>query len=236
MTDEALDGRPSLPRGAAGNSTVFRRKLALLDGALHQVYETYWAGPDPAARYRAFSIQLHQIIRASVPLMEVARACAAERAGGDPVCAALVGYLGEHIEEERHHDLWLLDDLEIAGVPTSDVLRYIPTPCVAALVGAQYYWIQHHHPVALLSYIAVLEGSPPSESFFEGLRARSGLPAAAFRTMRKHGELDPGHGADLDRFLDALPLTPAHERLLGVSLVHTTSALRRCIEELAADR
>ena len=32
----------------------------------------------------------------------------------------------------------------------------------AALVGAQYYWIRHVHPVALLGYVMLLEGYPPS--------------------------------------------------------------------------
>lgn len=145
-------------------------------------------------------------------------------------------YLDEHIEEERHHDLWLLEDLEITGTPRSDVLARIPSPRVAALVGAQYCWVRHHHPLALLGYIAVLEGSPPSRSFIAGLEQRTGLPPAAFRTLEKHGELDPGHGHELDGFLDALPLTPAHESLLGVSLVHTVSALGGCIRELLADR
>lgn len=214
------------------NSVIVRSKLALLDGALDAVYQRFWAGSGPAERYLAFSIQLHQIMRAALPLMEATRARAAELAAGDPVCAALSGYLAGHIEEERDHDIWLLEDLEVAGVPRSDVLGRIPSPRVASLVGAHYYWALHHHPVALLGYIAVLEGSPPSPSFYERMKAETGLPEAAFRTMRKHGELDPGHKEELDRFLDALPLGPAHHRLLGVSLVHTTSALCACIEEL----
>ena len=38
------------------------------------------------------------------------RSVPADRAGDDPVCATLVPYFDEHIEEERHHDLWLLED------------------------------------------------------------------------------------------------------------------------------
>lgn len=216
------------------NSAIVRSKLELLDRPVDAVYQEFWAGPDPRARHLAFSIQLHQIMRASLPLMEATRACAAGRAAADPVCAAVAGYLGEHIEEERDHDLWLLEDLEAAGVPRSDVLGRVPSPRVASLVGAHYYWALHHHPVALLGYVAVLEGSPPSQSFFDRLRDESGLPEAAFRTMRKHGELDPGHKDDLDRFLDSLPLTADHHRLLGVTLVHTTSALGACIRELIA--
>jgi hypothetical protein len=217
---------------ATPNSIRFRDKLSLLDRALDATYRRFWSGTELADRYRAYAIQLHQIIRASVPLMAAARACAAGRAEQDTVCAALIPYLDAHIAEEHDHDLWLLDDLEVAGVPRSDVLARIPSPRVAGLVGAQYYWIWHHHPVALLGYIAVLEGSPPSESFFEALRDRTALPDAAFRTMRKHGEVDPGHKEELDRFLDSLPLSATHERLLGVSLVHTTSALGACVEEL----
>jgi hypothetical protein len=213
-------------------SARLRAKLALLDTTLGPLYEQLWASPDPAKVYPPFLIQVHQIIRASVPLMETARACAASRADGDAVCAALVPYLGEHVEEERDHDLWTLEDLEIAGVPRSDVLARIPSPRVAAMVGAQYYWVQHHHPLALLGYIAVLESSPPSRSFIERLEARTGLPRAAFRTMAKHGELDPGHRDGLDRFLDTLPLTADHESLLGVSLVHTVSSLGGCVREL----
>jgi hypothetical protein len=218
-----------------GPSVRLRDKLAFFDRTLAPLYEQLWALPDPARVYSSFLILLHQIIRASVPLLAAARACAAERAGGDAVCAALVPYLDAHIEEERHHDLWLLEDLEVAGTPSRDVLGRIPPPRVAALVGAQYYWIHHHHPLALLGYIAVLEGSPPSRSFTAGLEAQTGLPRAAFRTLDKHGELDPGHLDELDRFLDSLPLTPDHESLLGVSLVHTTSALGGCIRQLVAE-
>ena len=217
------------------NSARLRDKLALLDRTLAPLYDELWASPDPARVYLPFLVLLHQIIRASVPLMEAARACARDRAPGDAVCTALVPYLDEHIEEERHHDAWLLEDLEIAGVPRGDVLERIPSPRVAALVGAAYYWVFHHHPLALLGYIAVLEGSPPSRSFTEGLEARTGLPRSAFRTLEKHGEVDPGHGQALDRLVDSLPLTPAHESLLGVSLVHTTSALGGCVRELLAE-
>jgi hypothetical protein len=217
-------------------SARLRAKLALLDRTLAPLYDELWASPGAARVYARFLALLHQIVRASVPLMEVARACAAERAAGDAVCAGLVPYYDEHIEEERHHDLWLLEDLEVAGTPRTDVLARVPSPRVAAMVGAQYYWARHHHPLALCGYIAVLEGSPPSRSFTAELAQRTGLPRAAFRTLDKHGEVDPGHGDGLDRLLDALPLTPAHEELLGVSLAHTTSALGGCIRELLAER
>src|SRR5207237_3301598 len=103
---------------------------------------------------------------------------------------------------------WLLDDLEVLGGGRAAVLARPPSPTVAALVGAQYYWILHYHPVGLLGYIGVFEGYPPSPAMIDGLVASTGYGRDAFRTMIAHAELDPGHRDELDRLLDELPLTP----------------------------
>jgi hypothetical protein len=42
-------------------------------------------------------------------------------------------------------------------IEPAQTLSIRPSANVAALVGAQYYWILHHHPVALLGYMATLE-------------------------------------------------------------------------------
>jgi hypothetical protein len=171
-------------------------------------------------------------MRASVPLLKIALLRSEEAAATDPVCNGLVSYLGAHVEEERNHDEWALDDLEAAGISRSEVLRQPPSPTVASLVGAQYYWIEHFHPIALLGYIAILEGNPPSAAHIDRLKDLSGLPDEAFRTYRKHGELDPHHGADLDQLLDALPLQKVHSGLLGMSAAHTARLFADAIREL----
>jgi hypothetical protein len=80
----------------------------------------------------------------------------------------------------------------------------MPSPSVAAMAGAQYYWIHHHHPICLLGYLAALEGKPAPAEQIRELAARSGLPPAAFRTWLEHAELDPDHAREFDRFLDDL--------------------------------
>ena len=107
-----------------------------------------------------------------------------------------------------------------------------PAPAVAALVGAQYYWMFHFHPVALLGYIAVLEGYPPSLRLIEDLRSRTGYDASAFRTLRIHAELDPGHREELDELLDSLPLTREQSTVIALSAIHTIGALTRAYEEI----
>ena len=72
---------------------------------------------------------------------------------------------------------------------------------MASLVGSQYYWIFHTHPVALLGYIAVLEGNPAPIEFLNEVVERTGLPRAAFGSMFKHAALDLQHRNDLDEVL-----------------------------------
>jgi hypothetical protein len=216
-------------------SQVLRAKLDWMRRPLDAALARLWAEPDQTRAYPRFLLHLHQVIRASVPLMQVARQYALERAAIDPVCAGLAEYLALHSEEERGHDTWALEDLEAAGVGHEAALACVPPAQTAALVGAQYYWIAHHHPVALLGYILVLEDGPAdADPFLDELRARSGLPEAAFRTLRHHCQLDPGHRADLDRLIDRLPLTRPHKDAIGVSLAHTAASLAECVLAITA--
>ena len=53
------------------------------------------------------------------------------------------------------------------------ILTRPPSPTVAAAVGAQYYWILHYHPVALLGYVATLEGTLPTVELLDDLVDRT---------------------------------------------------------------
>jgi hypothetical protein len=159
---------------------------------------------------------------------EQARALAAD----DPVAAGVAAYFEVHAEEERDHDLWLLEDLELIDVDRDAVLARVPSPAVAGLVGAQYYWILHYHPVALLGYFALMEGFPPTQEWIDDVIARTGFPREAFRTFEEHGELDTHHRDELYQAIDGLPLTRAHEELLGLSAISTAELVARTVEEV----
>jgi pyrroloquinoline quinone (PQQ) biosynthesis protein C len=165
-----------------------------------------------------------------VPLTRVALGRTQER--DDP--AGLAAYLELHVDEELGHDETLLDDLDLLGLPRENVLGRMPSPAVASLVGAQYYWILHHHPVAFLGYVGVMEGYPPTDQLIETLVERTGFPREAFRTFAEHGELDPGHRDHLDRTLDALPLTEEHEQVIASSAIATVALATRAVEEVMA--
>jgi hypothetical protein len=167
-----------------------------------------------------------------VPLTEAALARSRELPNDDPIAAPLASYLEEHVDEELHHDETLLGDLEVLGIERTTVLERMPSPTVAALVGSQYYWVHHFHPVAFLGYVALMEGYPPTPELIETLIERTGYPREAFRTYIEHAELDPGHRDRLDRTIDSLPLDASHEAALGVSAISTAALAARSLEEI----
>lgn len=128
--------------------------------------------------------------------------------------------------------MWALEDLQTAGFDHHTALNQMPSPQVAQLLGAQYYWILHHHPIMLLGLIMVLEAFPPSSPLIDKIRDSSGVPEAAFKTLRMHGELDPHHSADLDKFVDSLSLTKQHVVLIEASLMNTIECLTASIDAL----
>lgn len=213
------------------NSRRLRDKIRLMRGEMDTVAETLWNHPRLREIYPEFLFRNHSVIRSSVPLMKAAVGECEKLLNRDPIAEGMLAYFRQHIPEETGHDEWVLDDLETLGFRRPDVLKRIPPPSAAALAGAQYYWIRHVHPVALLGFIAVLEGTPPDVAFFESTADRIGLPRRAFSNLLLHGKLDPQHRDDLDRTLDSLPLTDDHHALMGVSAFQTISLLTRVASE-----
>jgi hypothetical protein len=206
--------------------------MAMTNANLARALERLWESPDVARLFPEYLILLHQIIRASVPLMRAARSQALELSADDPLCQRLADYLSQHIDEEEDHDDWTLEDLASIGLSRQDILDRIPLPTTAAFVGSQYYWIFHHHPVGLLGYISVLESDPGTADLYDDLERRTGLPKPLFRTYRMHGELDPQHARELDEFIDSLPLTEKQMSLIGISAMNASLGLAECVLRL----
>ncbi len=213
------------------HSRRLRDKIRLMRGEMDAVAETLWTHPRLREIYPEFLFRNHSVIRSSVPLMKTAADECEKLVGRDPVAEGMLDYFRHHIPEETGHDDWVLDDLELLGFRREEVLKRIPPPSAAALAGAQYYWIRHVHPVALLGFIAVLEGTPPDVAFFESTADRIGVPRKAFSNLLLHGKLDPHHRDDLNDALDALPLTDEHHALMGISAFQTISLLTRVASE-----
>ena len=209
-----------------------RAKIALALGGLTAASGAVWEHPRLADLFPDFLCALHTGMRATEHSLRTAAECARARAASDPVAAGIADYLARHADEERQHDDWLLEDLEVLGVDPNEVLTRIPLPSVAALVGAQYYWMHHYHPVAFMGYIAVLEGRPPVKGFLEQVIKQTGLPRGAFRTYFVHAALDHHHVREFEDTLNRLPLRPEHIGVIGVSAITTVDLLRQVHEDV----
>lgn len=220
------------------HSQRLRQKIELMTPYFLEASNALWSHSRLKEIIPEYFFVTHTVMRTSVPLMEAALGQARRMQESDPVAAGVAEYLAKHIPEERNHDEWLLDDLEVLGVSRSEVLDRVPPATVAALAGSQYYWIFHCHPAALLGYIAVLEGYPPSADHLEKVLGRTGLPRDGFRTFFKHSHLDLHHRQDLYDTLDALPLTEKHQAILGISGMRTVQMVARSLMEMieACDR
>ena len=214
-------------------SERLRRKIWLVSGPFGEACQRVFMHPRLAELWPEYMITQHTIIRSTVPVMRAGRDAALARGNADPVAAGVAEYFDVHMMEETDHDEWLLEDLEVLGIPRSTALSRVPSDTVAALVGSQYYWLFHYHPVALLGYFAFMEGFPPKRELIDDLIERTGFPDAAFRTFELHGELDPGHQKELDRTIDELPLTPEQEKALGMSALNTAVLVTRSLQEVA---
>ncbi len=214
------------------HSRRLREKIELVAPSMHRAIDAFWAHPRLPEIFPEFLFTTYCVGRTTVPLLETALAAASARRGAHAVSGAVADYCARHIPEERHHDEGVLDDLGVLGVSRESVLRRIPSPAMAALIGAQYYWILNVHPVALLGYLEVLEGEPPVSGHLEEVIQRTGLPRKAFRTYFQHADVDRKHRDDLHEALDRMQLSREHESILAISAFQTVGLVRQIFEEL----
>jgi hypothetical protein len=182
-----------------------------------------------------YLIALHQFVRAIDHLLQVASQEAERRwQAGDASCRGLAEYYVRRRSEEGHHAAWLLEDIEALGLNGAEVLAKLPPPEVAALPGSQLYWIMHHHPATLFGYLIVLEAYPLHMEDIDHFREQTGLPEAAFRTMRLHAEEDPGHAEEIFRFLEQSAFTDELYDAITCSALTTCQQLAAICQALAA--
>lgn len=216
----------------SAHSGLLGIKIRLGEGRFTYAYSRFWEHPHLREMFPQFLVELYAVMHCSMPLMVAARDRARELAPTDPVAAILAPYLDHHIAEEADHEAWLLDDMAVLGMDREWVQSRPISQDVATLIGAQYAWILHAHPVAVLGYLILLEGNPPLDEHLEEIRLRTGYPAEAFRCLREHADKDPDHIIELNRTLDEMPLTAEQASLVAMSAFHALDSLARLFDDM----
>ena len=208
-------------------SARLRRKIDLVLPAFEHPGRLLLEHPrvrDLCPSYVAASAHLSLVM---VPLMEAALDRSRALAPRDPVAAGLMDYLERHIVEEMHGDEpgdVSLDDLSALGVDVGALLVDPLPEKVAALIGTLYFRILYVHPVAMLGLLW-LEVYPPQARSVKRLIERTGLPREGFDQLLLHADLDVRHGEELQDVVDALPLEPWHEQLIGLTALQSIGFL-----------
>ncbi len=213
-------------------SEHLHQKRRLLSARLWAASHRLWQHPDAAQMYPCLLFRAYCIARAAVSFLEAAAARLETMTGQDPAAAGLLDFLRRFIPEETGHDEWMIEDLEELGISRQEVLARIPPPTIAGMIGAQYYWALHHHPVSVLGFLFLGETSGPRIDDVEDLIRRTGLPRTAFRNFLRHAVLDLKHGNEMEQVIDELPLTGDHLAMIGVSLAHTIHHIALSTEEI----
>jgi hypothetical protein len=126
--------------------------------------------------------------------------------------AVLSDYYGWHYLEEKDEVGILKEDLKGA-------VNNPPNPIAMAMIGTQYYLINHVHPVCLLGYMAIMEADPMPIERVEELEREYGKEL--FRFIRLHAIKDIEHARELLVLIDERPAN--QQQLIALS---TDNALK----------
>jgi len=212
------------------HSDLLKIKIDLASPYLHEQSRLFWQHPRFESVFELHLKKLYHCVSSSVPLMEEALRHANQLSDNCRVANLLIPYLEKHIEEETNHDLWLLEDIESLGIRKDLVTAMITPPDVAVLIGSQYYYCSRTHPVALLSYFALVEGYPPKKEFLDEIVENTSIPREALRSFYEHAEMDIHHSEELWSLIESLPLTPGHVELLGINALLCIDKLSEILE------
>jgi pyrroloquinoline quinone (PQQ) biosynthesis protein C len=151
--------------------------------------------------YLDFLTQAYHHVKCTAPLL----ASAAGRCSVDDYVYQAT--LFEYIEEERGHELWILEDINALGGDAEEVRRSAPRLPCKLMVGHAYYLIDRVSPYAMLGMIHVLEGMAVALATKAVSAIRLSIASTAdegFKYLTTHSDLDVGHAEFFRNLIDKI--------------------------------
>ncbi len=101
----------------------------------------------------------------------------------------------EYIDEEKGHEMWILNDIKICGGDDHAVRYGQPKPATELMTAYAYHTIERINPVAFFGMVLVLEGTSinMATQAAAALKENLHLPNNAFSYLTSHGALDIEH-------------------------------------------
>ena len=151
--------------------------------------------------YLDFLSQAYHHVKCTAPLL----ASAAGRCSVDDYIYQAA--LFEYIEEERGHELWILEDIQALGGNIEEVRRSAPRLPCKVMVGHAYYLIDRVSPYGMLGMIYVLEGMAVALASMAVAAIRSSIASTSdegFKYLTTHSDLDVGHAEFFQGLIDKI--------------------------------
>jgi pyrroloquinoline quinone (PQQ) biosynthesis protein C len=152
-------------------------------------------------RYRKLLLELYHVVWHFNPTC----AAAASRLGNQH--SEIRYYLYDHMMEEKGHEEWVVNDLEVVGVGRQEVRQYRPSNALLALNGYNYWAADRRNPCSVLGMVYALEviasvyGGPIASAIKESLLL-DGDRGISF--ISSHITMDAEHMAQLRLVLNKL--------------------------------
>jgi pyrroloquinoline quinone (PQQ) biosynthesis protein C len=162
-------------------------------------------------RYRKFLLELYHVVWNFNPVCAVA----ASRLTDEH--REVRYFLYEHMEEEKGHEGWVLNDLEAVGVSSDISLKYAPSKTILGMNGYNYWAAERRHPCSALGMVYALEvvasvyGGPLTSAISESLLLED---ERGISFISSHATMDAEHMAELRVILNKINDEAAQEAII----------------------
>jgi hypothetical protein len=179
------------------------------------------------AAYADWLAQTYYYVRHSTRLLAAAAARFAIDARGN----ALHHRFAAHMAEEKQHEKLALHDIKELGFSIDDLPERSST---RFFYEAQYYKIEHVHPIALFGYILPLEALGPVSGKHVIVRVSAAHGGKVIAFLKLHTEEDVDHLAKALEVLEAIP--PEQREVVLQNLEQSTDGYLGILRDVGAGR
>lgn len=162
-------------------------------------------------RYRKLMLELYHVVWHFNP------SCAAAASRVSDQHKQVRYFLYDHMQEEKGHEEWVLNDLVVVGVDNRSALEYRPSNLLLGFNGYNYWSAERRHPLSILGMLYALEviasvyGGPMTAAIKDSLLLE-GDRGISF--ISSHATLDAEHMADLRLVLNTIQDDAAKEAII----------------------
>lgn len=170
------------------------------------------------AEYKAFLHDLYYVVWHFVPVL----AAAASRCPDQfrPVRAELY----DRIQEERGHELWVLEDVEAVGGHVDRVRSRAPSAPMQCMIAYNYYCAERGHPCSVLGMLYSLEviASAYALTLAQSIAKAIGrdVDAPGFKFLLSHSAMDQDHVAKLNVLMKTIEDPAGQEAVISATQVN----------------